>query len=116
DKAIHISKYSSSDFFTGLPEIKLLYHNKINLDLFHPYVLSIEDIVKLVQLSENSAFKFDKKIINSEGSFFNSYSNITVFGNSLGMLEQYKSTQYSISTCVIAKDKVYMERDFDYSI
>ncbi|MDE5285907.1 MAG: DNA gyrase modulator, partial [Buchnera aphidicola] len=33
DRAIHISKYSSSDFFTGLPDRKLLYHNKMNLDL-----------------------------------------------------------------------------------
>ncbi|MBZ2279715.1 metalloprotease PmbA, partial [Buchnera aphidicola] len=78
--------------------------------------LSIENIVKLVQISESSAFQYDNKIVNSEGSFFNTYSNIIVFGNSLGMLENYKSTQFSISTCVIAKDKNLMERDFDYSI
>lgn len=114
--AINISKYSSSDFFSGLPDAKLLCFRAIDLDLFHPCELNIENAIKFVTCSEKEAFKFDKRIINSEGSFFNSHVTINVFGNSLGMLEKYKSTYYSTYNCMIAQDKHSMQRDFDYSV
>lgn len=114
--AINISKYSSSDFFSGLPDIKLLCFHPIDLDLFHPCELNIENIIKFITLSEKEAFKFDKRIINSEGSFFNSHVTMNVFGNSLGMLQNYKTTYYSTYNCMIAQDKNSMQRDFDYSV
>jgi PmbA protein len=116
DTAINISKYSSSDFFSGLPDIELLCFNAFDLDLFHPIELNVEDVVKFLILSEKEAFRFDKRIVNSEGSFFNSYIDINVFGNSLGMLEKYKSTRYTSYNCMIAKDKHSMQRDFYYSV
>ncbi|WAI18192.1 MAG: metalloprotease PmbA [Buchnera aphidicola (Acyrthosiphon caraganae)] len=116
ETAINISKYSSSDFFSGLPDIKLLCFHSVELDLFHPWEFNIEHAINLSILSEKEAFDFDKRIVNSEGSFFNSHVTINVFGNSLGMLETYKSTRYSTYNCMIAQDKNSMQRDFDYSI
>jgi len=116
EMAINISKYSSSDFFSGLPDIKFLCFHSIELDLFHPWEFNIENAIQIAILSEKEAFKFDKRIVNSEGSFFNSHLTLNVFGNSLGMLEKYKSTRYSTYNCMVAKDKNSMQRDFDYSI
>ncbi len=116
EMAINISKNSSSDFFSGLPDLKLLCFHAINLDLFHPWEFNTENAIKFATISEKEAFKFDKRIVNSEGSFFNSHVTINVFGNSLGMLEKYKSTRYSIYNCMIAQDKHSMQRDFDYSV
>ncbi|BAB12809.1 metalloprotease PmbA [Buchnera aphidicola str. APS (Acyrthosiphon pisum)] len=116
DIAINISKYSSSDFFSGLPDIKFLCFHSMELDLFHPWEFNIENAIKMSILSEKSAFESDKRIVNSEGSFLNSHTTINVFGNSLGVLEKYKSTRYSNYTCMIAKDKNSMQRDFDYSL
>ncbi|WP_284443271.1 metalloprotease PmbA [Buchnera aphidicola] len=116
ERAINISKYSSSDFFSGLPDIKSLCFHCMELDLFHPWEFNIENAINLSLLSEKAAFEFDKRIINSEGSFFNSHITINIFGNSLGMLEKYKSTRYSTYNCMIAQDKNSMQRDFDYSI
>ncbi|QCI20244.1 metalloprotease PmbA [Buchnera aphidicola (Brachycaudus cardui)] len=114
--AIDISKHSSSDFFSGLPDINLLCFHPIKLDLFHPWEFNIEHAIKYASIAEQEAFKFDKRIVNSEGSFFNSHITINVFGNSLGMLEKYKSTRYSTYNCMIARDQNSMQRDFDYSI
>ncbi|AHG62002.1 metalloprotease PmbA [Buchnera aphidicola] len=114
--AFDISKHSSSDFFSGLPDIKLLCYRTIDLDLFHPWVFNVENAIKLATISEKAAFKFDKRIVNSEGSFFNSHITINVFGNSLGMLGKYTSTRYSIYNCMVARDKHSMQRDFNYSI
>lgn len=113
--AIDISKYSSSDFFSGLPDIELLCCKAPDLDLFHPSELNIKNAISFASISEKEAFKFDKRIINSEGSFFSNHITINVFGNSLGMLEKYKSTRYSNYNCMIAKDNNIMQRDFSYS-
>lgn len=113
--AINISKYSSSDFFSGLPDTELLCFRSKNLDLFHPSDCNVKNAISFASTSEKEAFQFDKRIINSEGSFFSSHITINVFGNSLGMLEKYKSTYYTNYTCMIAKDKNSMQRDFSYS-
>jgi len=116
EMAINISKYSSSDFFSGLPDVESLCFHSIELDLFHPWEFNIENAIQIAILSEKEAFNFDKRIVNSEGSFLNSHVTLNVFGNSLGMLEKYKSTRYSNYNCMIAKDQNSMQRDFDYSI
>ncbi|QCI16924.1 metalloprotease PmbA [Buchnera aphidicola (Aphis helianthi)] len=113
--AIDISKHSSSDFFVGLPDIRLLCFHANNLDLFHPSELDIKKGINFASLVEQEAFKFDKRIVNSEGSFFSNHVTINVFGNSLGMLEKYKSTLYSAYNCMIAKENNVMQRDFYYS-
>ncbi|QIQ41144.1 MAG: metalloprotease PmbA [Buchnera aphidicola (Aphis urticata)] len=115
DIAIDISKNSSSDFFVGLPDVKLLCFHPNDLDLFHPSELSIKNGINFASIAEKEAFKFDKRIFNSEGSFFSSHITINVLGNSLGMLEKYKSTLYSAYNCMIAKEKNAMQRDFYYS-
>ena len=45
DMAINISKYSSSDFCSGLPDIKLLCFHSMDLDLFHPCEFDIENAI-----------------------------------------------------------------------
>lgn len=113
--ALHISKNSSSDFFLGLPDIQLLCFNAPDLDLFYPSELNIKNGINFASIVEKEAFKFDKRIVNSEGSFFSNHITINVFGNSLGMVEKYKSTLYSAYNCMIVKENNSMQRDFYYS-
>lgn len=113
--AVDISKNSSSDFFVGLPDLKSLCFHAKDLNLFHPSELNIKNGIDFASIVEKEAFKFDKRIVNSEGSFFSNHITINVFGNSLGMLEKYKSTLYSAYNCMIAKEKNSMQRDFYYS-
>ncbi len=115
ETALNISKYASSDFFLGLPDIKLLCLGANDLDLFHPSELNVKNGINFAATAEKEAFKFDKRIINSEGSIFSNHITINVFGNSLGMIEKYKSTLYSAYNCVIAKEKNLMQRAFYYS-
>ena len=113
--AIDISKHTSSDFFSGLPDAKFLCFKAQDLDLFYPSEFNIKNAINFASESEQEAFKLDKRIINSEGSFFSNHITIKVFANSLGMLEKYKSTRYSNYNCMIAKDNNTMQRDFSYS-
>ncbi|AAO26819.1 PmbA protein [Buchnera aphidicola str. Bp (Baizongia pistaciae)] len=109
--------YSSPDEFSGLPDRKLLAINKVkDLDLYHDWDWNINHAIEIAKLSEREAFKEDKRIINSEGSCFNSLVRTRAFGNSLGMIECYSTTLYSTSCCVIAGDNGDMQRDFSFSV
>ena len=113
--AVDISKNASSDFFVGLPDVNLLGFHTSDLDLFHPSEMNIKHGINFASIIEKEAFRFDKRIVNSEGSFFSNHITLNVFGNSLGMLEKYKSTLYSAYNCMIAKENSSMQRDFYYS-
>ncbi|XBC39817.1 MAG: metalloprotease PmbA [Buchnera aphidicola (Chaetogeoica yunlongensis)] len=117
DSAMNIVSYSSSDVYSGLPDEKLLAIGKTkDLCLYFPWKLNINYAIELLKLSEQEAFKEDKRIFNTEGSNFSSCVSTYAFGNSLGMIECYSTTLYSMSCCVIAKQDQDMQRDFSFSI
>ncbi|QTM69475.1 hypothetical protein HIC20_02795 [Buchnera aphidicola (Hormaphis cornu)] len=74
--------------------------------------LTIKDIIKVTSLVEATAYTFDKRIINTEGTSFCSQMNTIIIGNSLGLLQNYKTTLYSMLTNMIARDKNSMQSDF----
>ena len=115
--AMDIVTYSSIDKFSGLPDRQLLAIGKIkDLNLFHNCKWDINDTIELIKLSEQEAFQENKYIVNTEGANFNSCIRTYAFGNSLGMIECYSTTLYSISCCVIAERYGNMQRDFSFSV
>ncbi|CAL4318832.1 metalloprotease PmbA [Buchnera aphidicola] len=114
--AINISKYTTQDVFSGLPEVELLAFKVKKINLFYPWIFDLKKAKNLAILAEETSFKFDKKIVNSEGSSFNAYVTTKVFGNTYNMIQSYHTSQYSLSSCVIAKDKNDMQRDYEYSL
>ncbi|ANF16899.1 peptidase PmbA [Buchnera aphidicola (Schlechtendalia chinensis)] len=117
DRAMDIINYVSCDLLSGLPDVALLaIGNLKNLNLYHYWKWDLNYAYDLTLLSESEAFKVDKRIVNTEGSTFNSCISINVFGNSHGMLESYNTTSYFMSSCMIAKDKHDMQRDMSYTI
>ncbi|BAH83418.1 metalloprotease PmbA [Candidatus Ishikawella capsulata] len=114
--AIDIACSTSPDIFSGLAEANLLAYEAPELDLYHPWLGEISEAIELAACAEQTALKSDKRIINTEGGNFSSHVNIKAFGNSHGMLQSYCSSNHVISSCVIAKGKVGMERDYAYTI
>ncbi len=114
--AIDIARYTSPDPYSGVADKELLALDTIDLDLFHPSELDIENGIELAARAEQNAFNFDKRITKSEGGNFNSHYDIKVFGNSYGMLQSYNSSRYSLSSCVIAEHEGNMERDYAYTV
>jgi len=104
DKAILLSKYTSVDSCSGLPDQALLAFNMPFIDLCFFSNFDIKDVIEMTSLVESSAYEFDKRIINTEGTCFCSDFNVIGIGNSLGLLQTYKTTDYFLSTGIIAKD------------
>ncbi len=114
--AVDIARYTSADPFSGTADPDLLAFDAPDLDLFHPWEIDPDQAIELAARAEQAALKADKRITNTEGGSFNSHASIRVFGNSHGMLQSYRSSRHSLSSCVIAQVQEKMERDYAYTV
>ena len=114
--ACSIARYTSEDAFAGLPEKDLLATEFPNLDLNHPWAISVEEAIALAVECEDAARNYHAEISNSEGASVNTHQGIHVMGNSLGFLHSYSSTRHSLSCSVLAQRGDSMQRDYWYSV
>ncbi|URJ26475.1 metalloprotease PmbA [Blochmannia endosymbiont of Camponotus modoc] len=116
EAAADIASYTSPDPYAGIADKELLAFNSMNLDLFHPISLDTKLGVTLASTAEETALKYDKRIIYTEGGRFSSYFTTKVFGNSHGMLQSYTSSQHSLCCGVIAASNDIMEQNYAYTL
>jgi PmbA protein len=116
EAAVNIAKYTSVDDCSGLADKELLAFAPQDLDLYHPETLTTEQAIELAKKCEAAALESDKRINNSDGASFDSFSGFKVYGNSHGQLVGYPSTRHSMSCVVIASENDDMQRDYAYSV
>ena len=116
EAASNIAKYTAKDAFCGLADANLMATNMPDLDLYHPWHISVDDAATLAQTCEAAALNVDKKrITNSEGAGVSSSESVFAYANSHGFVGGNKSSRHSISCSVIAEHKGAMQRDYWYS-
>ena len=115
DAALSIARYTASDDCAGLPERDMLATEFPDLDLYHPWVLNVEQAIELARECEQAAFARDKRISNSEGASVNVHEAQFVYANSLGFIGGFPTSRHSISCAVIAGKNDAMQRDYWYS-
>jgi PmbA protein len=115
DAALSIAKFTASDEFAGLADEKLLARDIPELDLFHPWDVSVERAIEIAKACEDAAFAVDKRITNSEGATVSQQQSKFAYGNSLGFLGGYQSSRHWISCAVIAGKGDSMQRDDWYT-
>mgnify|MGYP001579184477 FL=1 len=71
DAALSIARYTAKDDCSGLPDADKLARKHIDLDLYHPWVLPVDDAIELARECEQAALDTDKRINNSEGATVN---------------------------------------------
>ena len=111
DAAVAIARHTAEDDCAGLPDAELLAREQPELDLFHPWAISTEEAVDLVQRCEAAAFAVSKKIRNSEGASVSAQQTQFVLANSLGFMGGFPGSRHWLSCAVIAEDKGLMQRD-----
>ncbi|MGL1958036.1 MAG: metalloprotease PmbA [Colwellia sp.] len=114
--AVNIAKYTSVDDCSGLADKKHLAMNPLDLDLYHPKVLSTEKAIEIAKECEQSALDYDKRITNSDGASLDCFSGFKVYGNSHGQLVGYPSSRHSLSCVMIASHNDEMQRDYAYDV
>jgi PmbA protein len=116
EAACAIARHTAEDEAAGLPDDdRLLRGEPPDLQLFHPWGLSVEEAIELAKRAEAAALAVDRRITNSEGGTVSSYDTDFILANSRGFLAGFPSSKSSISVGVVAEAKGAMQRDYWYS-
>ncbi len=115
DAALSIARFTAPDEAAGLPEAELLATGDMDLDLFHPWILPVEEAIDLARRCEAAAFAVSPLVKNSEGASVSAQQSHFVSANSLGFMGGYASSRHYLSCSVIAGEGDAMQRDDWYS-
>ncbi|MGD8235293.1 MAG: DNA gyrase modulator, partial [Chromatiales bacterium] len=74
--ACDIARYTAEDEFAGLADPELLATEFLDLDLYHPWELSIDEALAISKECEAAALAMDPRISNSEGATLNTEAGV----------------------------------------
>ncbi|MDR0379974.1 MAG: metalloprotease PmbA [Candidatus Accumulibacter sp.] len=118
EAALDIARYTAEDACAGLPENELLASREqslADLDLYHPWNLSIDAAIDLACRCEQAAFAVSPLVSNSEGATVSVQEGQFIAANSLGFMGGHPSSRHYVSCSVIAGKGSDMQRDDWYS-
>jgi PmbA protein len=110
--ACAIANHTQPDPCAGLADAERLATQLPDLDLYHPWDVSVEEAIRLAVACEDAARDTDPRIANSEGASLSSHAGVQVYGNSHGFIGGYPSTRHGLSCAVIAQQGESMQRDY----
>ena len=116
--ACDIARFTAEDDCAGLPEADLLATREqgcADLDLYHPWQLSVDAAADLARRCEQAAFAVSPQISNSEGASVSIQEGQFVSANSRGFMGGYPTSRHYLSCSVIAGKGDAMQRDDWYS-
>lgn len=113
--ACNIAKYTAKDEFCGLADAQLMATDILDLDLHHPWNISVDEAIEIAKECEAAALKVDARITNSEGASVSTGTGYFAYSNSHGFTGGYPSSRHGISCSVIAEADDNMQRDYWYS-
>jgi len=115
EAALNIARFTAEDDCAGLADAALMAKDCPDLDLFHPWALSVEEAIETARRCEQAAFDASPKISNSEGASISTQQAQFVSANSLGFMGGYPTSRHYISCSVIAGEQDAMQRDDWYT-
>ncbi|MFN3986471.1 MAG: metalloprotease PmbA [Rhodocyclaceae bacterium] len=114
DAALSIARFTAADPCAGLAEAELFATHCPDLDLHHPWRLSVEDAIEMARRCEDAAYAVGPEISNSEGASVSSQESQFVLANSAGFMGGFASSRHSVSCSVIAGEGDAMQREYWY--
>ena len=113
--ACNIAKYTAKDEFCGLADAELMASNIQDLDLHHPWDITVDEAIEIARACETAALAVDSRISNSEGASVSTGTGFFAYSNSHGFTGGYSSSRHGVSCSVIAESDANMQRDYWYS-
>jgi PmbA protein len=114
-KALTIARYTAEDDCAGLADPALLARAWRDLDLYHPWELSVDEAIALGRECEAAALGVDRRLINSEGATVSLHEAQFVYANTNGFSGGYSSSRHGIYCAVIGEEDGAMQRDDWYA-
>jgi len=113
--ALSIARYTAADEYAGLADPARFAKSFPDLDLYHPWPISVEDAIALAQGCEAAGMAVDARVDNSEGSSVYASASRYAYSNSLGFVGSGTVSRHSLSATLIAEDDSGMQRDYWYT-
>jgi len=110
--ACAIASHTQEDPCAGLALPQHMATRIPDLDLFHPWKLSIEYAIDLAVACEETARTADPRIVNSEGASVSTHTGVHVYGNSHGFIGGYPTSRHGISCAVLGREGESVQRDY----
>ncbi|HLO64863.1 MAG TPA: metalloprotease PmbA [Azonexus sp.] len=115
EAALNIARFTAEDDCAGLADAALMAKDCPDLDLYHPWALSVEESIETARRCEQAAFDASSLVSNSEGASISTQQAHFVSANSLGFMGGYPTSRHYISCSVIAGEQDAMQRDDWYT-
>ncbi len=116
EAACAIARHTAADEAAGLPDADRLWHGvPPDLDLFHPWGISVEQGIEIARATEARALAVDKRITNTEGATVSAHDADFGLANSRGFVGGFATSRSSIGCSVVAEDGAGMQRDYWYT-
>ena len=118
EAALSIARFTAPDPCAGLPGPELLATREqafADLDLYHPWTVSVDESVDLARRCEQAAFAVSPEVTNSEGATVSIQEGHFISANSLGFIGGYPTSRHYLACSVIAGKDETMQRDDWYS-
>lgn len=113
--ACTIAKYTAVDEYSGLADPDRLATRIRDLDLDHPWEITVPQAMEIAQQCEDAALRFDPRIKNSEGATLSTHRGTGVYANTHGFMGAASGTRHGLSCAVVGEYKDSMQRDYWYS-
>ena len=114
--ACSIARYTSEDAYAGLPEKELLATEFPDLDLNHPWGVSVDDAIALAIECEDAARDVSSGNQQFRRRVVNTHQGIRVMGNSLGFLHGFIVDPPLIELFGTGAAWSSMQRDYWYTV
>jgi PmbA protein len=111
DAALSIARFTAADDCAGLADPDRLARDIPDLDLWHPWGLTVERAIELAKECEAAGFAVDKRLTNSEGATVSTQGSHFIYGNTLGFLAGYSGSRHGLWCALIAGKGEEMQRD-----
>ena len=115
EAALNIARFTAEDDCAGLADAALMAKDSPDLDLYHPWALSVEEAIETARRCEQAAFDASPQVSNSEGASISTQQAHFVSANSHGFMGGYPTSRHYISCSVIAGEQDAMQRDDWYT-
>jgi len=114
--ACNIARFTAADPCSGLADADRMARDVPDLDLDHPWDVSVDEAEAIARRAESAARAFDRRIVNSEGASVSSHQALSIYGNTHGFVGRQIGTRHSLSCSVIADDGKGMQRNHWYTL
>ena len=115
EAALNIARFTAEDDCAGLADAELMAKECPELDLYHPWALSVEEAIATARHCEQAAYSASPLISNSDGATVSTQQAHFVSANSLGFMAGYPTSRHYISCSMIAGEQDAMQRDDWYT-